>query len=776
MVVFKLALIAALCCLISVGCQPASGAQPGPASPTVTSAQHPSAEAMLSQGNVAEIRPKYKRAMWLVSGLLVIIASLMISNLRHKRLAKNLRESESRWMHLFRGLPGSSLIVNDQCVIEEVNDAMCEMAGYSRHELIGRHCDLICSGNHEQCPMAEGGKSRIPEHEGALNSKDGRAIPVLKSAHRISLAGRDVVLENFQDISQRKKAEGALQRSEETERSFRQRLTALHEVNTAMMQVKSRDELSRRAVELAKEKLEFERIGIWFVSENANEIVGSYSIGKSGNLRDERTHRHQVSNDDFMCQTLAKNEPGTFCEEGYLRDAAGQAIGNGTRVVSTLWDGRAIIGFLWTYSLQNNRDVPEVQQKVLNLFALSLGHLFASLSMEQERMHLEAQLRQSAKMEAVGRLAGGIAHDFNNQLTVVTGYCDLLMRDLDPGGQIYESVEQIDKSARQASVLTGELLNFSRKEILKPEVIDPNRVLWGMEKSLSMLGEDIKLEIHATDDLDNIRVDVNQFQQVIMNMAINARDAMASGGRLSIKAENYDVDETLAAILVGIKPGPYVRISFTDTGIGMDKETQQKVFEPFFTTKDKGKGTGLGLSLVYGFVQQSGGQIDIDSELGHGTTFHIYLPHVNEKAIEVTDQKVETHDGNGNETVLVVEDDAAVRRLVVRVLREFGYAVMETGHPEEALRMVRQTGRPVDLLISDVVMPGLSGPKLAETLNDIQPGLKVLYMSGYTEETVVRHGVEDTSSSFLHKPFSPERLGQAIYMVLHDVEENSAVA
>ena len=700
---------------------------------------------------------QHQRAIWLVGGLVLAIALLTINTLRHRRDMRLLRESKRRWERLFRAGPGGCFIVNKRRRIADVNDSLCQMTGYRREELLSQPCRVLCATPPEQCLSSGLGQPCQAQGESVITRKDGVDVPVLRNTQQISLAGDDVILVGLQDLSHRKKLEHTLLRSEETERGFRERLTVLHEVNLALTHAEHRDDLCKLAVELARDKLGFERLGVWFVSDQPGEITGSCGIDEQGLVRDERMLRQIIRPGSPMGRALAENKPGTFCQ-------ASQA--NEVPVASTLWDGGRIIGFLIAQRLPGGREISQVQQKVLNLLALSLGHMCTRLAMGQEQTQLEAQLRQAAKMEAVGRLAGGIAHDFNNQLTVITGYCDLLLRGLPRDDQSRESIEQIEKSARQASSLTGELLNFSRKEIVKPDVIDPAKAIWGMEKPLAMLGEDIRLEIRADDGLGNIRVDANRFQQAIMNLAINARDAMPEGGCLSIRATNYSVSPPLAARLVSVDPGPYVRISISDTGVGMDEETQQKVFEPFFTTKDRGKGTGLGLSLVYGFVQQSDGQIDIQSTPGAGTTFHIYLPRVAQPVSNDALDQDESPAESSHETVLVVEDDAAVRRLVVRVLRDYGYAVLETGHPEDALRMVRQLDKPIDLLISDVVMPGLSGPKLAEALESIQPDLKVLYMSGYTEETVLKHGVDDSLASFLHKPFSPEELCRAIAGVL----------
>jgi PAS domain S-box-containing protein len=398
--------------------------------------------------------------------------------------------------------------------------------------------------------------------------------------------------------------------------------------------------------------------------------------------------------------------------------------------------------------------IRDVYEKIIN-FVLILHDI-------TREEYLEEQLRQAAKMQAVGRLAGGVAHDFNNQLTVIKGYCNLLLRDLQQDDPTWECVDQIDRAATQASSLTNELLTFSRKQILKPQVVSPNNVLQGMEKSLAMLGEDIRLIIRTAKDVGNVLVDPSRLEQTIMNLAINARDAMPDGGELIIETSNINIDDTYTTSQRLVKPGPHVMLSITDTGMGMDRQTTEKIFEPFFTTKEKGEGTGLGLAMVYGFVDQSDGHVDVTSKPNKGTCFRIFLPLV----------EADTNTGEsigsacpiekGSETILVAEDDDAVRKLIVRVLIENGYTILETGDPTKAEGLVAELGRPIDLLVSDVVMPILNGPALADILRIKQPELKVLFVSGYTGQTTLKHGVNSNEIHFLHKPFTPDSLCRAV--------------
>jgi two-component system, cell cycle sensor histidine kinase and response regulator CckA len=383
---------------------------------------------------------------------------------------------------------------------------------------------------------------------------------------------------------------------------------------------------------------------------------------------------------------------------------------------------------------------------------------------EKEMADLQEQLRQSQKMEGLGRLAGGIAHDFNNLLTVIKGYADLSLLHLKEGDALWSNIKEIDRASERAKDLTRQLLAFGRRQILQVKVLDLNSLVLDLEKMLRrILGEDIQLLTTLAEDLGRVRVDPGEIEQVIMNLAVNARDAMSSGGRLTIETTNVELDEDYARVHVGVTPGPYVMLSVSDTGVGMSREVQEKAFEPFFTTKETGKGTGLGLSTVYGIVKQSGGNIWIESEPGKGTTFKIYLPKV-EGALDPLHRRGDSASlREGTEVVLLVEDETPVLDLVARFLRHQGYAVLEAADGEQALRIAEAHGKErIHLLLTDVVMPKMSGRELADRLKSLRPDLKVLFISGYTDNAIVRHGVLDAGVNFLQKPFSVAALGQKI--------------
>jgi len=377
---------------------------------------------------------------------------------------------------------------------------------------------------------------------------------------------------------------------------------------------------------------------------------------------------------------------------------------------------------------------------------------------------LEAQLAQAQKMEAIGRLAGGVAHDFNNLLTVILSYSELLLEDLPAGSSDRDDVTQIRKAAQGASELTGQLLAFSRQQVLQPKVVDLNAAVSGMERLLTrVLPEDIKLRCTTASDTGTIRVDPGQLEQVIMNLAVNARDAMPTGGLLTIETANVDLDAAYLQAHPLAKPGRYVMLAVTDTGTGMDAATQARIFEPFYTTKEIGKGTGLGLATVQGIVQQSGGFIWVYSEPDHGTVFKIYLPRIDEPASTGDATAAPTR---GTETVLVVEDVPAVRAVTREMLKRYGYNVLEAADGPTALQLAAGYAEPIDLLLTDVVMPEMNGRDLADRIQAARPATKVLFMSGYTDDAVVRHGILQDGIAYLQKPFTPGSLATKVREVL----------
>jgi CheY-like chemotaxis protein len=376
-------------------------------------------------------------------------------------------------------------------------------------------------------------------------------------------------------------------------------------------------------------------------------------------------------------------------------------------------------------------------------------------------------LRQSQKLEAIGQLAGGVAHDFNNLLTAINGYSSLALQRLDDNHPIRSYLEEVKKAGDRAANLTRQLLAFGRKQMLQPLALNLNDVVADMSKMLRrLIGEDIQFTAKFDPELMRIKADPGQIEQVLVNLVVNARDAMPQGGQLTIETANIEVDREYAGKHFGAPPGSYVMLAVSDTGVGMDEDTKARIFEPFFTTKEKGKGTGLGLSTVYGIIKQSGGNIWVYSEPGRGSSFKVYLQQF-EAATGATEKAtVEPVAQGGSETILLVEDEDVVRGLARKILEQSGYRVLDARNGTEAIRISREHAEAIQLLLTDVVMPEISGKEIAERLTVLRPTIRVLYMSGYTDEAIVHHGVIDANVEFIQKPFTPMALVRKVRAVL----------
>jgi PAS domain S-box-containing protein len=461
---------------------------------------------------------------------------------------------------------------------------------------------------------------------------------------------------------------------------------------------------------------------------------------------------------------------------GYSRE---EALGQNPRMLKSgkqdlafyqqLW-ATILKGEIWRGEIVNRRKDGSFYTEEMSIAPVrsthgEVTHYIATKEDVTKRKSLEAQVRQATKMEAVGQLAGGVAHDFNNLLTIISGYGQLLRERL--SAQDLGQMEEILKASDRAAALTRQLLAFSRRQILTPQVLDLNSVVANLEKMLRrLIGEHIEFTTVQQSGLGRVKADPGQVEQVIINLAVNARDAMPEGGKLTIETANVDLDGAYARRHAGAVPGPYVMVAVSDTGIGMNAETLAHMFEPFFTTKEKGKGTGLGLATVYGIVKQSVGYIAVYSEPGHGSTFKIYLPRVEEAVTEAESAGRGPELGKGSETVLVAEDEEGVRALVRTTLVSYGYKVLEAREPGEALTIVERYAEPIHLLLTDVVMPHMSGKELAKRLATAHPEAKVLYMSGYTDNAVFLHGVLEAGTFFLQKPFVPSTLLRKVREVL----------
>ncbi|MBI3507553.1 MAG: response regulator [Proteobacteria bacterium] len=385
----------------------------------------------------------------------------------------------------------------------------------------------------------------------------------------------------------------------------------------------------------------------------------------------------------------------------------------------------------------------------------------------RDQRMVQQQFLHSQKMESIGRLAGGVAHDFNNILMAIDGYCHFLLDACPTGDARRGDVEEIRKAGQRATALTRQLLAFSRQQVLQMKVLDLNGLVADVQKMLKrLIGEDVELELALSAGVGRIKADAGQIEQVIMNLVVNARDAMPKGGLITIETADVQLSEEYTRTHPDVKPGPYVMLAVSDTGIGMDTKTLARIFDPFFTTKEQGKGTGLGLSTVYGIIKQSGGSVYVYSEPGHGTAFKIYLPHVTDSGAPVSAAPAPVQSMRGAETILLVEDDASVRRLLLRLLTQNGYMVLQASDPMEAVILCENHPAGVELLITDIVMPQMHGGELARKLLAIRPNMKVIYMSGYTDQAVVQRDLLNVDKNFLQKPVNPEVLAKKVREVL----------
>jgi PAS domain S-box-containing protein len=446
---------------------------------------------------------------------------------------------------------------------------------------------------------------------------------------------------------------------------------------------------------------------------------------------------------EWVGQILAGKEVPNTLEKRYLQKA-----------------GHVLWGIVGSYLLRSDDGAPL-------FFITHIQDITDRKLAEAEKEKLQAQLLQAMKMEAVGRLAGGVAHDFNNLLTVISGYSELLLQMIGKDSPMHGQVEEIKRAGERAALLTQQLLAFSRKQIIEPKVVRLDHQVAEMHKMLGrLIGENIEMQAITGKSLGAVKVDPGQFQQILMNLAVNARDSMPDGGKIVIETANVDLDEGYCALHPYILPGRFVMLSVSDTGTGMNEEVKAHIFEPFFTTKERGSGTGLGLAMAYGAVHQAGGSIAVYSEVGIGTTFKIYLPRVEEEVAKpVTDDRPQDMRG-GSETVLLVEDEDIVRNLCVRILEHLGYKVLQARNGAEAIVLAQGYGDRIDLLLTDVVMPGMSGAELATQLVLLHPGMIVLFTSGYTEDVISHHGVLAEGVSFIVKPYTPSALARKVREVL----------
>jgi two-component system cell cycle sensor histidine kinase/response regulator CckA len=644
-----------------------------------------------------------------------------------KRAEEALRQSEEKYRTILESIEDGYYEEDLAGNFVFFNEAICRIYGYPKEELLGL--------NYKKYTNEETAKrlfqifnemyrtgNPCKEYTYELIRKDGvkRYIEASASLKRDS-SGKPIGFRGVvRDVTERKQAEEALRQSEERYR------TILENIQDGYFEV-----------DLAGNLTFMNDVICSHLGYTREELIG---------MNNRRYTEEKMAKELYQLfnRVYQTGEPVKASEAEYVRK-------DGTKLISELSislirDPKGIpIGFRGT-----SRDITERKQA------------------EEEKLSLQEQLRQSQKMEAIGQLAGGVAHDFNNLLTVIKGYSQISLLDLKENDPLRGNIQEIEKATQRATDLTRQLLAFSRRQILDFKVVDLNFFLKDTEKMLRrIIGEDIELVTVLSKDLGKVKVDPSQIEQVIFNLAVNARDAMPSGGKLAIETANVELDEEYARAHVSVAPGRYVRLSISDTGSGMTQEVKERVFEPFFTTKEKGKGTGLGLSMVYGIVKQSNGNIWVYSEPGRGTTFRIYFPRTEEDTDTLYVREEAASFPRGSETILLVEDEESVRDLANRLLKQQGYTVLEAANGQEALRVAKEhVGETIHLLLADIVMPQMGGKELADWLKISRPNVKVLYMSGYADNAIVHHGVLDPGTHFLQKPFSLKALSSKVREVL----------
>jgi PAS domain S-box-containing protein len=693
------------------------------------------------------------------SGAPVAIYLIYRDITQSKQAERALIESESKFRAVAE-TAASAIYIHDTTRFLYVNRAAEQISGYSRTEFMTADDPWLLVHPDFREEVRQRGEARLrgesvpTRYELKLVTKSGDIRWLDTSANCIRFEGQDATLVVAVDITERKRADvlqAALYRIADqtsTATDLQAFYPAIHSIVGELM------DASNFYVALYDE--DADRLSFPYFVDQEDPKPAPKPLGKGLTEYVLRTTESQlVSAERF--QALVRS---------------GEVEKIGTPAVD--WLGVPLrksdkaFGALVVQSYSDTVRYGGRDQEILNFVGQHVATAIEHRRAENALRQSEKQLWQSQKMEAVGRLAGGVAHDFNNLLTVIKGYAELMLEDLKLSDPMRADMEEVQKAADRAAALTRQLLAFSRRQVLAPKVVNLNHLVEDMNKLLRrLLGEDIELSIRLADDLGSAKADPGQIEQVIMNLAVNARDAMPRGGKLTIETANVELDQAYAREHAVVRPGSYVLLAITDNGSGIDAETLSHVFEPFFTTKEQGKGTGLGLSTVYGIVKQSDGYIWPYSEPGMGTTFKVYLPRVDEKAARAHARAQASSRLGGTETILLVEDEEGVRGLTRQILQRHGYTVLEAESGQDALLLCERYSGPIHLLLSDVVLAAqMNGRELVERLSPRRPEIKVLYMSGYSDEAIVHHGVLAPGTAFLQKPFTTESLMRKLREVL----------
>jgi PAS domain S-box-containing protein len=689
--------------------------------------------------------------------LLLALAGFLIALHREQQRARLLQEQmrQARAMSNLQGyadkivasVPAGLLLLSEDLRVLSANRAFLESFRLSDEDVLGRDLQQLVRAERLVRNAREVLASGAPQQDGLYElyvyaRRDTKPVRVSLTAIQLADDEPPRLLMIMEDLTEEERLQAARQESEQRYRDLIQGLDAI-------------------VWEADARTLAFS-----FVSRRAETVLG-YPV--------ERWTREP----DFWVRRIHPDDRDQVMQ--IYRDAIAEGRDHEFEYRSVAADGREV----WLRDIVHVVRDGDRQPTTLRGLTVDLTELKRS---ERALHQSEEQLRQAQKMDAVGKLAGGIAHDFNNLLMIIRGDSDLMLRRLASGHPLRQNAEGIREAADQAATLTRQLLAFSRKEVVAPRLVDLNSIVASIHAMLQrLLGETINLVTVTAPDLGGVKADPGQMEQMILNLCVNARDAMPDGGRLTVRTANVELDDTAVKRWSDARPGPYVMLEVSDTGAGMDEETRLHLFEPFFTTKEQGKGTGLGLSTVYGTVKQSGGHISVESEPGHGSTFQIYLPRVAAPVVMPPELRPPSEpaqpgpagettlaQGHG-ETILLVEDAQRVRAVVREILEMSGYSVLEARHGAEALEVSNRHAGTIHLLVTDVVMPQMSGRELSQRLSTLRPDLKVLYMSGYTDDAIVRHGVLASGIAFLSKPFTPDALALKVREVLDGASTGAAV-
>jgi two-component system cell cycle sensor histidine kinase/response regulator CckA len=677
-----------------------------------------------------------------------------------KQAEEALRASEERYRSLFESNPLPMWVYDlETLAFLAVNAAAIQHYGYSPEEFLSMTIEDICP------PEAGAALLKTASTESdavvwSLRKKDHSLIKVEITAHELVFAGIRAQLVLANDITERK-------RGEEMQARRTAQLALRADVNAALAESESPLLTTlERCTDAAVQHLGAALAGIWTLNQAENVLELQASSGVQTHMDDGHV---RVPMGAFKIGLIAQ-ERQPYITNDILGDP---------RLGDKEWNRReGMIAFAGCPLIVEDRLVGVIamyaRQQLADDTVDALASIADTISQDIERKRAEQalgmseeQLRQSQKLEAVGQLAGGIAHDFNNLLTVITGYSDLTMGKLRPEDPLRTYIEEIKKAGDRATSLTRQLLAFSRKQVLQPKILNLNSVISDLEKLLRrLIGENIELRTVLETELGSVKADPGQIEQVIMNLAVNARDAMPGGGKLTVETQNINLDEEYANLHIAVNAGRFVMLAVTDTGTGMDPATRKHIFEPFFTTKEVGKGTGLGLSTVYGIIKQSGGNVWVYSEVGHGTTFKIYLPCIGEDAQKYKPAAEIGATVEGTETILLAEDEEVVRKLALQVLTAHGYQVLEAANGGSAFLICERHKGPIHMLVTDIIMPEMGGRELSDRLSLLRPEMKVLYMSGYTDSAILHQGVLDADANFIQKPFTPNDLARKVREVL----------